>query len=212
MFIKKFESFTGNLLFDVDDIYYSKAVPSLHIDSDFSSDWVDDPKVIESLLNEYRGIYLEHKQKFNGVYIMSEFLKKNYSHFFSEMPLRSMMGKIELVIRLEIFVSGFGSFTIDFSIYDKSIKSSDFSKLGKKIECDRCEGRGFLQAGFAMIRTCPSCTNGFRDDSDYKSEKDIIINFIQENIMRRRLSYDSVIDELQLEFLNNFNWKPIRTI
>jgi hypothetical protein len=198
--LKYFESFAEYLLFDIDDIHWSKATVSLSI---LIGNDVTDLNKIKKMIDDYKITYIRNDE-WSGGPTNREWMSM-YCHEFGLNETQAWKA-YKPCVTLTIHIENFGKIVLGFSIYSKKIYSFDTSKIGKEENCPRCNG-----TGIDNNRQCArsGCHKGKIINLEYKSEINHISKFLKEEVWKKSLTYDEVIDKFNIDVENDFNFTSI---
>lgn len=196
--IKYFESF--DLSFDIDDLHWTKATISLSISR---GNDVTDINKIKKMIEDYKITYIKNNE-WGGGPTNREWLEIYCSEF--GLNVAQAWKGYKPCIKLNIHVENFGIAIIGFSIVSKKAITMNIENLGRKINCDRCNGTG---VGFGGQCTRYGCKRGKIDDEDYNKETTHLSQYIKKNIFDKGLTYDVVIDMFNIDVQDNFNYSSI---
>ena len=198
-YLKQFESFDDVLIFDTQDIYYSKAKVSLSI---LRGTDVTDLDKIKKMIDDYKITYIKNDE-WGGGPTNREWLRLYHNDF--GLNESEAWKAWKPCVKLTIQIENFGSIVLGFSIYSKKIYSFDTSKIGKEMNCPRCNGTGIDNNG-----QCRSgCRKGKIINLEYESEIKHISKFLKEEVWLKNLTYDNVIDKFKIDVEDDFNFTSI---
>jgi hypothetical protein len=196
--LKYFESFKDELVFDIDDLHWSKATVSLSI---LRGNDVTDLNKIKKMIYDYKITYIRNDE-WSGGPTNREWLRLYHNDFgLNEVEAWKAY---KPCVKLTIHIENFGNIVLGFSIYSKKIYSIDTSKIGKEENCPRCNG-----TGMENDRQCRRCHKGKIINLEYKSEINHISKFLKEEVWKKNLTYDEVIDKFNLDVEDDFNFTSI---
>lgn len=198
--IQRFESFDV-LSYDIEDIYWSKATVSLSI---ARGNDITDLSKIKKIIEDYKVMYIRNDEWGGGPTNM-EWLSK-YCHEFG-LNCAEAWKAYKPHVKLTININNFGFVCLGFSIYSKKIYSFDKSRIGKEMDCPRCNG-----TGIDNNRQCTSsgCRRGKTINfGEYKKEIENMYKFLEEEVWLKRLTYDEVIDEFKIDVEEDFDFTSI---
>jgi hypothetical protein len=197
--LKYFESFES-LTFDIDDLHWTKATISLSI---LRGKDVTDLGKIKKMIEDYKITYIKNDE-WGGGPTNREWLQMYCGEF--GLNEAQAWNAYKPCVKLNIQIESFGVATIGFSIYSKKSYTIDFQNLGKKIDCDRCQGTGVGPTGQC---TRYGCRRGKLEDTDYDKEKDHLSQYLKKNVFDAKLTYDKVIDMFNIDVQDNFDYTSI---
>jgi hypothetical protein len=187
-----------DLVFDIDDFYWSRANVSLSISG--GENVTGDLDKIEKMISDYKTTYIKNRECI-GSPPNREWVDM-YSH---EFRLGGSTIYSKPLVLLTIHIKDFGYIVLGFSIWSKKISSMDVSRIGKEIDCPRCGGTG-INWGRC---TKTGCRGGRIINPEWSGEIKKISEFITTEIWDKKLTYDEVIDNFNIEVVGDFNFTPI---
>ena len=196
--LKYFESF--DLVYDIDDLHWTKATISLSI---LKGDDVTDLDKIKRMIEDYKITYIKNDE-WGGGPINREWLQMYCGEF--GLNLAQVWKSYKPCVKLNIEIENFGFATIGFSIYNKKAYTINFENLGKKIDCDRCNGTGVGPTGQC---TRYGCRGGRIEDKEYEKEKSHFSQYLKKEVFDSKLTYDEVVDKFNIDVQDNFNFSTI---
>ena len=147
-YLKHFESFDDVLTYDIQDIYHSKATISLSI---LRGNDVTDLDKIKKMIGDYKITYIRNDE-WGGGPTNREWIGM-YCHEFGLNEAEAWKA-YKPCVKLTIHVENFGDIVLGFSIYSKKIYSFDTSRIGKEMNCPRCNGTGIDNNGQCTRSGC----------------------------------------------------------